>query len=321
MINRRNLIAGVAATGALSATAYAVGLNSQTAAAEALTSKTFGTKFAPHDGMFRHAAGDSIIDQIHYAADQGFTAWEDNGLAGRTIEVQTRIGEALAARNMEMGVYVAGMPNRFWQNQPVMSGADSTQRDDFLALIAQQVDVARRVNAKWTTVVPGFADPRLPRGFQTAQIIELLKRACDIYEPHDLTMVLEPLNTRRDHPGVFLTSVAQAYEICTAIDRPECKILFDIYHEQIERGNLIPTIDLAWDQTVYYQMADHPGRKEPGTGEINYRNVLRHISNKGYDGIVGMEHSNAQPGAVGEAAVIEAYRRIDPGHSTTDNTP
>lgn len=313
MINRRHMLAGAAATGALSATACAIGLNSPAAAAEDIEGRKFGMKFAPHDGMFRHSAGEDIVDQIHYAADQGFTAWEDNGLAGRSAETQTRIGEALAARDMEMGVYVAGMPDRFWQDQPVMSGSDTSNRVAFLAMIAQQVDAAKRVNAKWTTVVPGFADPRLPRGFQTAQIIDLLKRACDIYEPHGLTMVLEPLNTRRDHPGVFLTTVAQAYEICTAIDRPECKILFDIYHEQIERGNLIPTIDLAWDQTVYFQMADHPGRKEPGTGEINYANVLSHIAKKGYQGVVGMEHSNALPGESGEAAVIQAYREIDPG--------
>lgn len=313
MIDRRHLLGGAAAMGALSATACAIGLNSPSAEAEDIDRQTFGMKFAPHDGMFRHSAGKDIIDQIHFAADQGFTAWEDNGLSGRSVETQTRIGEALSARDMEMGVYVAGMPDRFWQDQPVMSGTDPANRDAFLALIARQVNVAKRVNAKWTTVVPGFADPRLPRGFQTAQIIELLKRACDIYEPHGLTMVLEPLNTRRDHPGVFLTTVAQAYEICTAIDRPECKILFDIYHEQIEGGNLIPTIDLAWDQTVYFQMADHPGRKEPGTGEINYANVLSHIANKGYQGVVGMEHSNALPGESGETAVIEAYRRIDPG--------
>ena len=310
MIDRRHLLLGAVATGAVAAAACSVGLNGTVAAQEA-EPNTFRMKFAPHDGMFRHSAGEDIVDQINFAADQGFTAWEDNGLAGRSVEEQNRIGEVLAARNMEMGVYVAGMPDGFWSNQPVMSGADPKHRDDFLALIAKQAESAKRVNAKWSTVVPGFVDPRLPLGFQTANIIELLKRASDIYEPLGLTMVLEPLNTRRDHPGVFLTGVAQAYEICTAVDRPECKILFDIYHEQIEYGNLISTIDLAWDQTAYYQMADNPGRKEPGTGEVNYHNVLAHIHAKGFDGIVGMEHGNASPGTAGEAAVIDAYRRID----------
>ena len=311
MMDRRSLLLGATATGALSAAACTMGLNGSTAAAQQSTQSKFQMKFAPHDGMFRHSAGDDIVDQIHYAADQGFTAWEDNGLAGRTVDEQVRIGEALAARDMEMGVYVAGMPDGFWSNQPVMSGADPSNRVAFLSLIAEQAACAARVNAKWTTVVPGFVDPRLPMGFQTANIIDLLKRASDIYEPLGLVMVLEPLNTRRDHPGMFLTGVAQAYEICTAVDRPECKILFDIYHEQIEYGNLIPTIDRAWDQTVYYQMADNPGRKEPGTGEVNYHNVLAHIHGKGFERIVGMEHGNALPGADGEMAVIEAYRSID----------
>ena len=267
--------------------------------------------FAPHDGMFRHHAGADIVEQIHFAADQGFTAWEDNGLAKRTVDMQRRIGEALEQRGMQMGVYVAGMPDGFWQNKPVMSGADPTERGNFLKLIAAQAEVASRVNAQWTTVVPGFADASLPIGFQTANIIELLKRAADIYESRGLTMVLEPLNTKTDHPGVFLTSVAQAYAICEAVDRPQCKILFDVYHEQIEHGDLIRTIDLAWDETVYFQIADNPRRKEPGTGEINYANVLRHIADKGYEGIIGMEHGNLQPGEAGESAVIEAYRHLD----------
>lgn len=310
-MDRRQTLFGAAATGAISTTGATLGLSGSPAAAQEAEPGRFRMKFAPHDGMFRHSAGENIIDQIHYAADQGFTAWEDNELAGRSIKEQNRIGEALAAREMQMGVYVAGMPDGFWSNQPVMSGADPRNRDDFLTLISKQAESARRVNARWTTVVPGFVDPRLPMGFQTANIIELLKRASDIYEPLGLVMVLEPLNTRRDHPGVFLTDVAQAYEICVAVDRPECKILFDIYHEQIERGNLIPTIDLAWDQTVYYQMADNPGRKEPGTGEVNYHNVLGHIHAKAFNGIIGMEHGNAEPGVDGEAAVLKAYRDID----------
>lgn len=304
-------MAGLAAGGAMVASQTSFAQTSKTGSMKPTVHPKFKMKFAPHDGMFRNSVGDDIVDQINYAADKGFTAWEDNAMAGRSIAEQNRIGKALAARNMEMGVYVAGMPDGFWQNQPVLSGDDATNREAFLKLIAEQADTARRVNAKWTTVVPGFAHPKLPMGFQTAQIIDLLKRACDIYEPLGLVMVLEPLNTRTDHPGVFLTTVAQAYEICTAVDRPECKILFDIYHEQIEVGNLIPTIDLAWDQTAYYQMADNPGRKEPGTGEVNYHNVLGHIRDKGYDGIVGMEHGNSMPEVAGEDAVIEAYRSID----------
>jgi hydroxypyruvate isomerase len=125
-------------------------------------------------------------------------------------------------------------------------------------------------------------------------------------------MVLEPLNPR-NHPGLFLKGIPQAFQICKAVDSPSCKILDDLYHQQITEGNLIPNIDAAWDEIAYFQIGDNPGRKEPTTGEINYLNVFRHIKAKGFDGILGMEHGNSQPEAAGEIAVIEAYRAVDPG--------
>jgi hydroxypyruvate isomerase len=88
--------------------------------------------------------------------------------------------------------------------------------------------------------------------------------------------------------------------------------LFDIYHEQIDEGNLIPNIDRSWDEVAYFQCGDNPGRKEPGTGEINYTNVFRHLKDRGYDGIMGLEHGNSRKGVAGERAVIDAYRAVDP---------
>jgi hydroxypyruvate isomerase len=132
-----------------------------------------------------------------------------------------------------------------------------------------------------------------------------------VFEPHELVMVLEPLNWWANHPGLFLHKIPQAYEICRAVDSPACKILFDVYHQQIQEGNLIPNIDLAWDEIGYFQTGDNPGRKEPGTGEINFRNVFKHLHGKGYTGIVGMEHGNSKPGKKGDQAVIAAYRAAD----------
>ncbi len=141
-------------------------------------------------------------------------------------------------------------------------------------------------------------------------MIESLKQAAAILEPHGLVMVLEPLNFF-NHPGLFLEKIPQAYEICRAVDSPACKILDDLYHQQITEGNLIPNIDAAWDEIAYFQIGDNPGRNEPTTGEINYRNVFRHIHGKGFTGILGMEHGNSRPGAEGEMAVIQAYREVD----------
>ena len=160
------------------------------------------------------------------------------------------------------------------------------------------------------TVVPGHVDLRLDMGYQTAHVVESLKRASEILEPHGLVMVLEPLNPR-DHPGLFLKKIPHAYEICKAVDSPACKILDDLYHQQITEGNLIPNVDAAWDEIAYFQIGDNPGRKEPTTGEINYRNVFKHIHEKGFTGVMGMEHGNAKPGKEGEQAVIDAYIASD----------
>jgi hydroxypyruvate isomerase len=258
--------------------------------------------------MFQHHAGRDLVAQLEFMAAEGFTALEDNGMKDRSRAEQERIASAMQRLGMRMGVFVAHTIG--WTEANLTSG-DPARRDAFLAEMRASVEVAKRVNATWMTVVPGHVDRRLELSYQTANVVEALKRAAAMLEPHGLVMVLEPLNTLRDHPGQFLTRIPQAYLLCKAVASPSCKILFDAYHQQITEGNLIPNLDAAWDEIGYTQVGDHPGRKEPGTGEINYRNVFRHLHSKGYDGIVGMEHGNARPGRDGERALIEAYVEAD----------
>ena len=196
-----------------------------------------------------------------------------------------------------------------WKEAKIASGKKE-KRNQFLKEIEESVEVAKRINAKWMTVVPGHRDLRLNISYQQTNVIDSLKYACDILEPHGLVMVLEPLNFR-DHPGLFLTESPQAYEICKAVNSKSCKILFDIYHQQIQEGNLIPNIDSCWDEISYFQIGDNPGRKEPTTGEINYKNIFKFIHEKGFTGILGMEHGNALPGKNGEIKLIEAYKKVD----------
>ena len=269
----------------------------------------FTLDFAPHFGMFTDHAGDDLIDQISFMADAGFRSLEDNGMKGRPLEVQERIAAEMARRGMRMGVFVAHSID--WQEADLASG-DEEKREEFLREIRESVDVAKRVNAKWMTVVPGHVALGQEFDYQTVNVIESLRRAAEILEPHGLVMVIEPLNWWTNHPGQFLSESPQAYLICRAVNSPSCKILFDIYHQQITEGNLIPNIDKTWDEIGYFQIGDNPGRNEPTTGEINYADVFRHIQQKGYEGILGMEHGNSQDGADGEQAVIDAYRAVDP---------
>jgi hydroxypyruvate isomerase len=268
----------------------------------------FKLAYAPHFGMFTEHGGKDLVAQLEFMAAEGFTALEDNGMRGRPVADQERIGDALRRLKMRMGVFVAHTIN--W-TQPTLTSPNAQLRDTFLKEVTESVEVAKRVGATWMTVVPGHVESRPHFDYQQARVIDTLKRAAEILEPHKLVMVLEPLNTLRNHPGMFLTTTPQAYMICRAVGSPSCKILFDIYHQQITEGNLIPNIDAAWDEIAYIQAGDNPGRNEPGTGEINYRNVFKHIHGKGFTGVIGMEHGNATRGKDGERAVIDAYRQAD----------
>ncbi len=306
-MQRRNALKLAAGLPFIAAGTTACATTSNSLNAAAGTGAPFKLAFAPHGGMFKAHAGDDILDQIQWAADQGFTAWEDNGMPNRTPEMQAKIGDLLAKNDMRMGVFVANKIN--WQ-QPTLVLGKGEHRDAFLADIRKSVEVAKRCNAKWMTVVPGHLDLRQEPMYQFANVMETLKQGAAILEPHGLVIVLEPLNFR-NHPGLFLTKAAQAYALCKGVDSPSCKILFDIYHQQIQEGNLLPNIDAAWDEIAYYQIGDNPGRNEPTTGEINYRKVLSHIHSKGFTGVYGMEHGNSLDGKEGEQKVIAAYRSVD----------
>ena len=268
-------------------------------------SARFKLRYAPHFGMFKAHAGEDLVAQLEFMAAQGFTALEDNGLMGRPVEVQAKIGATLARLGMTMGVFVIDGGDN-WKTSLATGKAEF--RDKFLATCRTAVEVGKRVNARWATVVPGYFERKLPMGIQTGNVIDVLRAGAEILAPHNLTMVLEPLS---DNPDLFLRTSDQAYAICRAVDSPACKILYDMYHMQRNEGDIIAHIDQAWSEIAYFQIGDNPGRKEPGTGEMNYRNIFRHIRDKGFDGVFGMEHGNAKPGKEGEQALIDAYVAAD----------
>ncbi|MGI9550192.1 MAG: hydroxypyruvate isomerase family protein [Aurantibacter sp.] len=265
----------------------------------------FNLKYAPHLGMFKSLAGDDPIDQLNFMADQGFTAFEDNGMMKRDLALQTKMGETLAKRNMTMGVFVVDKGGNMANT---LAAGKQEYIDIFLDGCKRAVEVAKRVNAKWMTVVPGGFDRNLPIGVQNANVIEALRRGAEIFEPHGLVMVLEPLS---DSPDLYLRTSEQTYLICKGVNSPSCKILYDIYHMQKNEGHLIHNMELTWDEIDYIQIGDNPGRKEPTTGEINYKNVFKWIHEKGFNGVLGMEHGNSKEGKAGEQAVIDAYKSED----------
>ena len=301
-MKRRSFLSGVSAVAASIPMVNLFSMNS-----DKVKSYNYKLNYAPHLGMFKNHAGSDPIDQLNFIADQGFTAFEDNNMRKRPISLQNEMASVMQKRNLMMGVFVA---HEIYWNKPTLTSGEKKYVDKFLSEINNSVEVAKRVNAKWITVVPGFVDLRINHNYQTANVLETLKKASDILEPHGIVMVLEPLNFR-NHPGLFLAESPQAYSICKAVNSPSCKILFDIYHQQIQEGNIIPNIEKCWDEIGYFQIGDNPGRNEPTTGEINYKNIFKFIKEKEFKGVLGMEHGNSIKGKEGEIALIKAYQNVD----------
>lgn len=279
--------------------------NAAGAHAEVAAGATFQLDYAPHQGMFAATAGKSFVDEIKYMHDLGFRSIEDNGLPGRPVDEQNKVGETLAKLGMRMGVFVVPKGGN---GANTLAAGKQEHVDIFLKGIRQSIEVAKRVDAKWITVVPGDYQRNLPIGVQTANVVEALRRGAELLEPHGITMVLEPLS---DTPDLFLRFTDQTYEICKAVNSPSCKILYDAYHQQKNEGNLINFMDMCWTEIAYIQVGDNPGRREPTTGEINYKNVFKWIKEKGYTGVVGMEHGMSKGGVEGEKALVAAYREVD----------
>lgn len=304
LLSRRQFIAGTASIAALSSLnlpsqAYPQGPKSG--------SSGFKLKYAPYLGMFENHAGKDHLDQLKFMADQGFQAMFDNGLMNRSQPEQEKLAREMDRLDLTWGPFVA------YADFKVKSFVTQDQeiRKMLQTRMKTAVEVAKRVNARWTLVVPGRFDEGLEWDYQTANVIDNLKFCAEICEPSGLVIVIEPLNAWTNHPGLFLTKIPQAYQICKAVNSPSCKIINDIYHQQIQEGNLIPNIDMAWSEIASFHVGDNPGRNEPTTGEINYKNIFKHLKNKGYEGVICMEHGKSLKGKEGEQALIQAYQECD----------
>jgi hydroxypyruvate isomerase len=302
-MNRRTFLAAGTAAGT------GLGVLSGWAAAQESTptpTTPFKLRYAPHFGTFRNHCGDNPIDAIKFCADQGFRAMFDNGLMGRGADMQEKIGAAMRERNMELGPFV--LYADFGVKSFVKN--DNETRTMLIEKCKQGVETVKRSGVKWALMVPGRYDESLEWDYQTANVIENLKYCMDICGPAGMVVVLEPLNPH-NHPGLFLTKMPQTYQICKAVNHPCCKIVNDMYHQQITEGNLIPNIDRAWSEIAAFHIGDNPGRNEPTTGEINYKNIFKHIHQRGFDGVLCMEHGTSGKDKAGEEALLAAYRACD----------
>lgn len=188
--------------------------------------------------------------------------------------------------NLSMDTII-GQPD--WKNRPV-SMVDPAQRANFLKDIEQAIVSAKKLEIPQIILISGDAIPGKTYAEQYASLLEGSKRAGDLAAKANVTLIVEPLNARVNHKGFFLTNCQEGLRLMKETDNPHVKLLFDIYHEQVQVGDVTRTIREAMPYTAVFHIADNPGRNDPGTGEINYPNVYKAIQKAGYTGYICMEY-------------------------------
>lgn len=219
-----------------------------------------------------------FVDRIPATAEAGLVAFEFWGYANKDID-------AIAAAKENTGTEIAACCVEAPQGM-----LDVALADEFTRCIKTAIGVTSRLGTKILICTTGREPSPLPRSEQHAGIVACLKAAAPLAEAAGVILALEPLNVLVDHPGYYLTTSAEGFEIVDEVGSPNVRLLYDIYHQQVTEGNLIATITSNIDKIAHFHVADVPGRHEPGTGEINWANVLEAIADTDYEGYVGLEY-------------------------------
>lgn len=257
--------------------------------------KTPHTKFAVNIEMWYRKL--PFLDRIKMAAKYGFPAVEFWPWQGKDID-------ATAALCKELGIEIAQFTA--WGFEPGMN--DPKNHAAVVKAVEEGCAIAKKLNCKLMTVVGGNDQPGMTQTQMHDNIIKGLKLAAPIAEANDVTLILEAMNIRVDHKGHCLYGSAPSIRICQAVGSSHVKINWDLYHMHITEGDLCGHLKegLAAKQIGYLQLADHPGRNEPGTGEIHYNRVLKEAFDLGYRGFVGLECSPKTTEHAAAVAVAKA---------------
>ena len=279
---RRFLQGSVAAAAALSAPALAAApRRAEDAAPRKIDPQKPGascrTKFAVNIEMWGFGKG-TLHERVHQVADLGFPAVEFWPWRGRDMDA---LAKACKETKVEITQFTA------WGFVPGMN--DPKNHDAVVKEVEASCETAKRIGAPMMTVVAGNDIPGMSQQQMHANVIEALKRCAPIAEKAGVTLILEPMNIRVDHKGHCLYGSAPAIAICKAVGSPFVKINWDLYHMHISEGDLCGHMREGFEHIGYFQLADHPGRCEPGTGEIHYNRVLKEAWDLGYRGCVGLE--------------------------------
>lgn len=258
--------------------------------------------------LFRESVG-SLDPEAHiaYAAELGFAGVQYALARSRPVEEQERAARALSRYGLETGCVLYAGRDTF--TAPLWGMALNDARTVLEAELAGAFEAAKRVNSRYVAVISG-ADPKRPLGEQRAAMADSLRWAAPLAECAGVTLLLEAINSR-NVPNLLLHHIGDALDMVKAVDSPAVRLIFDTGHVQAMDGDLLAHLDACWDTTAIVQIADNPGRLEPGAGEINFATILGHLHRRGFAGLVELEHHWSAPGREVEQRGIEYLRRVD----------
>ena len=242
-----------------------------------------------------------FLDRVRKVKEAGFSHYEFWPWRGKDIDGILRLNQELG---LSVSQFSASPVKGFGHG---ITNPDPARLAEFEEEIRSALPAARKLGVKKLCVVAGEETGGYSRDEQTRAVVAALKAGARIVEPEGITLILEPLNVLVDHPRQLVVTSSHAAEVLRAVGSPNVKMLFDIYHQQISEGNLTGNIRKYRDLIGYFQLADHPGRHEPTTGEISYPYVLRTVHDIGYRDPIGLEMSpKGDP-----MAAFQSIRRVD----------
>ena len=244
-----------------------------------------------------------VDEKLALYAAHGFTAVENNWLLRLPIAEVEQLRRTLDKHKIQLANFVVTPEG---QGAKRVQITDRKNHEDYVAVFKTAVEY-HKVAGNKHVVIDGGSYWGGSRFDQRRILADAYKRIADLLEPTDLIAVIEPLS----NPTAFFRSSEEIVEVLAVVNSPKIRLLFDLYHLQVTEGNLMAHMQQYWDYIAYVQTGDVPGRREPGTGEVNYRNIFKMMFDKGFTGIVGMEHGFSTPGREGLLKCFDAYRQVD----------
>jgi hydroxypyruvate isomerase len=301
MPSRRHFLAAAGSTAGALASLFPPGPRPLAAAPEDVQSSQDGTWLTYAVNVEMTWTKLPFLERLRKVKEAGFAHYEFWPWRNKDIDAVSKLNHALGLTPAQF----SASPVKGFKHG--ITDPDPARREEFEEEIRSAVAVARKLGVHKLCVVAGEETEGVSRDEQTRAVITALRAGAKIVEPEGITIILEPLNVLINHPRQLVVHSAHAAEILKAVGSPNVKMLFDIYHQQISEGNLTGNIRKYHDLIGYFQLADHPGRHEPMTGEINYPFVLRTIHDVGYRDPIGMEMSpRSDP-----MAAFQAIREVD----------